>query len=79
VLSTRRLYYGSSKEGFGGVLDQWRSLSCTIGNEVTVSSFGRSVSGLAVGISDDGSLLVKSEGGVERILAGDVALAPRKA
>jgi len=79
LLNAERLYYGATKDGFGGVLDQWRSLSCTIGNEVAVSSFGRSVSGLAVGISDDGSLLIKTEGGVERILAGDVALAPRKA
>ncbi|HRR53789.1 MAG TPA: biotin--[acetyl-CoA-carboxylase] ligase, partial [Candidatus Methanomethylicus sp.] len=56
LLNAERLYFGATKDGFGGVLDQWRSLSCTIGNEVIVSSFGRSVSGLAVGISDDGSL-----------------------
>jgi len=78
LLNAERLYFGATKDGFGGVLDQWRSLSCTIGNEVIVSSFGRSVSGLAVGISDDGSLLVKTEGGVEKILAGDVTLAPPK-
>ncbi len=79
LLNAEQLYYGATREGFGGVLDQWRSLSCTIGNEVTVSLFGRSVSGLAVGVSDDGSLLVKTEGGVERILAGDVTIAPRNA
>ncbi len=78
LLSAERLYYGASNDGFSRVLDQWRSLSCTIGNQVAVSLFGRSVTGLAVGVSDDGSLMVQTEGGIEKIYAGDVTLAPPK-
>jgi len=78
LLSSERLYYGASRDGFGKVMDLWRSMSCTIGSEVTVSSFGRSISGLAIGLSEDGSLLVQTSGGVERVFAGDVAIAPSK-
>jgi len=76
LLSSERLYYGASRDGFGKVMDLWRSMSCTIGSEVTVSSFGRSISGLAIGLSDDGSLLVQTGGVVERVFAGDVNIAP---
>jgi BirA family biotin operon repressor/biotin-[acetyl-CoA-carboxylase] ligase len=50
-------------------LDAWRA-NARLGVRVAVGD----VSGVAVGIDDDGALVVKTEGGRRRIFAGDVRL-----
>jgi BirA family biotin operon repressor/biotin-[acetyl-CoA-carboxylase] ligase len=60
-------------EGFGPVADRWRELSSTLGRRVRITSEGEAVEGDAVDLADDGSLLVRTAGGVlVRIVAGDV-------
>ena len=50
------------------VLERWRALSCTLGQEVRVELGGEVIQGKADGIDDDGALLV----GGRRVIAGDV-------
>ncbi|MGZ6096983.1 MAG: biotin--[acetyl-CoA-carboxylase] ligase [Myxococcaceae bacterium] len=59
-------------EGFGPVRVRWRALSSTLGLEVLVKSERRELRGVAEDIDIDGALLLRTEDGVERVLAGDV-------
>lgn len=56
------------REGFAPVRDRWLALSETIGRTV-VRAEG---TGVAVGLDDDGALLVRAGGAVHRIVAGDL-------
>jgi BirA family biotin operon repressor/biotin-[acetyl-CoA-carboxylase] ligase len=69
---SEHLYLSAIKEGFQKVINAWRLMSCTIGRTVTVQSFGTSISGRAVDIDDDGSLIVKTKEGLKKIYSGDV-------
>ena len=70
---SERLYFSSMDEGFGMVIDEWKSISCTLGRKVCVSSFGRALTGTAVDIDQDGALIVATENGKkEKIFSGDV-------
>lgn len=69
---SEHLYLSAIKEGFQNVINAWRLMSCTIGRTVTVQSFGTSISGRAVDIDDDGSLIVKTKEGLKKVYSGDV-------
>lgn len=60
------------EEGFGPVAARWRELSSTLGAQVVVREGGRVLRGRAADLDDDGALLVATDEGLERILAGDV-------
>ena len=63
------------QEGFAAIRDVWTALSCVTGKEVQVVRQGETVlCGIAVGLAEDGSLLVETANGVEQIMAGDVSL-----
>jgi BirA family biotin operon repressor/biotin-[acetyl-CoA-carboxylase] ligase len=61
-----------AEQGFGPVRARWRALSATLGLEVLVKSENRELRGLAEDIDVDGALLLRTDHGVERVLAGDV-------
>jgi BirA family biotin operon repressor/biotin-[acetyl-CoA-carboxylase] ligase len=63
-----------AEQGFGVIRDAWRERSVTLGREVSVKTEGREIVGVAEDIDVQGALLVRSRAGLERILAGDVAL-----
>jgi BirA family biotin operon repressor/biotin-[acetyl-CoA-carboxylase] ligase len=63
-----------AEEGFGVVREAWRERSATLGREVVVKGDGREIVGTAEDIDEAGALLVRTAGGLERILAGDVKL-----
>ena len=67
-----------SKNGFDGLLDEWRKRSITLGRRVNVISPEKTYSGLALDIDRQGALLVKrdSDGIVEQVWAGDVSIRP---
>jgi len=62
------------QQGFSEMLNEWRELSVTLGEKVTVYGSGKEFSGKAVDIDNDGALLVETEGVLERVLAGDVSI-----
>lgn len=53
------------------VYDDWRSLSITLGRRVRVVTATGSTDGEAVDLAEDGALLLKTENGIKRVLAGD--------
>ena len=60
------------QEGFEPVRERWRELSSTLGQEVLVKAERRELRGVAEDIDTDGALLLRTEDGLERVLAGDV-------
>jgi BirA family biotin operon repressor/biotin-[acetyl-CoA-carboxylase] ligase len=69
-----RVYGQAVTDGFATVLDEWRGESVTLGRTVDVIGPGRRFSGKALDIDADGALLVQTDGGMERVLAGDVSI-----
>lgn len=75
VLEELETLYNEVKEkGFPGILAKWRTLSGTLGSPVRVLGSTRQFDGIAVDIDEDGALLVKTDEGTERVLAGDVSI-----
>jgi len=74
TLTTIARRYADLVDGrYDAILDAWRLRApASIGSRVawTTTSGGRS--GMTMGIDDRGALLVKSDGGVERIVAGEL-------
>jgi BirA family biotin operon repressor/biotin-[acetyl-CoA-carboxylase] ligase len=56
------------REGFDPVRARWTALASMLGRRVTADT----VAGTAIGLDDDGALLVQTESGATRVLAGDV-------
>src|SRR5262245_27373561 len=56
-------------EGFTPVRERWKSLSDTIGRQVTVDG----VSGTAIDLDVDGALLIDAGDGIRRVIAGEIA------
>ena len=74
-----KLYLSVKSDGFASVLDAWRQESITLNQMVTVSGADRSFIGKAVDIDADGALLVATDSGIEKVLAGDVSIRPSTA
>lgn len=60
------------EEGFAPVRQTWKSLSSILGKEVLVRSDAKELRGVAEDIDESGALLVRIDGRLERVLAGDV-------
>ena len=69
-------YSIAQNEGFDKVLDDWRALSVTLGQEVRVIFGDDSYTGKAVDIDRNGCLLVNTGSEVKRVIAGDVSIRP---
>lgn len=74
VLMHAEAMYESLPSSISRILEDWRLFSCTLGNPVTISSYGRTIEGRAFDIAQDGALLVETAGGVERVYSGDVTI-----
>lgn len=69
------LYDRIKAEGFDSVFAAWRTMNCTLGYEVSVSSANQQFIGIAKDIDDEGALIIeKQDGGLERVIAGDVSV-----
>ncbi|MBI5697009.1 MAG: biotin--[acetyl-CoA-carboxylase] ligase [Thaumarchaeota archaeon] len=55
------------------IIKQWVKNSSTIGRNITVDALGSKISGKAVGLDKDGSLLVKQGSKITRITSGDIS------
>ena len=59
---------------FAGILDEWRSLTVTLGHRVTVRQGPVTICGQAVEVAPDGALLVETDAGeVVRVTSGELA------
>jgi BirA family biotin operon repressor/biotin-[acetyl-CoA-carboxylase] ligase len=59
-------------EDFETVLDEWRSLNCTLGERVRVRRFGETIEGRAVDLSPDGALMLATPGGIVELFEGEI-------
>ncbi len=59
-------------EDFGGVLEDWRNLNCTLGEKVRVRRFGEMLEGRAVDLSQEGALLLATSGGTVEVFEGEI-------
>ena len=67
-------YHHVLNKGFEDVLAEWRTYSITLGQEVNVIGIDKTFVGRALDIDEEGALLVQTDLGLERVLAGDVSV-----
>lgn len=67
-----QIYYKVVENNLDAIKDEWKKRSSTIGTSVKISTVGGEIEGRAVGIDDDGALLVSSRGVTHRLLVGDI-------
>jgi BirA family biotin operon repressor/biotin-[acetyl-CoA-carboxylase] ligase len=61
------------KEGGDVILNAWREQAQIKGKPVKVTSFGETISGIAVDVDSDGALILRMENGKRRrVVAGDI-------
>ena len=59
---------------FAGILDEWRSLTVTLGHRVTVRQGPVTICGQALEVAPDGALLVETDAGKwSRVTSGEIA------
>jgi len=69
------LYALYMDKGFKPIKSKWESYALSIGKQVTVRQIYSTMSGLALGIDDQGVLLVQNENGhVEKVYSADVEI-----
>lgn len=56
------------------IMEQWRARSVTIGTPIRIVGPADAYEGIAEGIDDDGGLLLRTETGLRRLVAGDVSV-----
>ncbi|SFE34484.1 biotin--[acetyl-CoA-carboxylase] ligase [Alteribacillus iranensis] len=68
-------YHHYLKHGFLDVKKRWEALTFTIGKKIKATTVTKTLIGTAVGITDDGVLLLKKEDGeIEHIYSADISL-----
>ncbi|MCZ7555619.1 MAG: biotin--[acetyl-CoA-carboxylase] ligase [Bacteroidia bacterium] len=71
------LYNVWEEEGNAPIIAQWMQHTSMIGKRIEIREHDRNRFAVAMGIADDGSLLVRGEGGeVSSVVAGDVSISP---
>jgi BirA family biotin operon repressor/biotin-[acetyl-CoA-carboxylase] ligase len=61
------------KEGFTSIKDIWEKESCTIGEKIIAKTSLETIEGRAVGITNDGILMLEDkEGNIHNIISGDI-------
>jgi BirA family biotin operon repressor/biotin-[acetyl-CoA-carboxylase] ligase len=58
---------------FSEVLEEWRKVSSTLGQQVRIHEVGKTTDGFAKDIGEDGALIVETEDGLVNVLLGDVS------
>ena len=76
LVELEKEYDIAQNQGFDKVLEDWKTLSITLGQDVRVICGDENYTGKAVDIDKDGCLLVDTGNRVERVLAGDVSIRP---
>ena len=66
------VYYSMNRGETDWIVKEWTRLSCTIGRNISVSTAGKTISGKAIRMDDDGALMVRKDGKLVRVMAGDI-------
>ena len=70
-----RQYHIFKEKGFSKIIEEWKGLSHTLGEEVKITCHGRKIEGTAVDLDASGALVVRTDNGfTEHITAGDVVM-----
>jgi BirA family biotin operon repressor/biotin-[acetyl-CoA-carboxylase] ligase len=56
------------------IISQWQKHTTMFGNEVTINHNGHILRGTAVRLAEDGGLIIATQSGETKVLAGDVSL-----
>ncbi len=72
--SLEAIYVDFLENGFAAVSEQWWQAHATSGKPVRVHDGGRYITGIADSLDADGALLLRTENGIERIIAGDLEI-----
>lgn len=62
------------RDGFAGIAEEFRQSCITLGSQVNVIGTEEAFTGVAEDIDETGALLVRTEGELRRVLAGDVSV-----
>lgn len=65
-------YLELERQGPPGILQKWKQRSEMLGKQVSVTQGGKTVQGIAAGLNDDGSLLLKAGDKEISIVSGDI-------
>lgn len=66
------LYLKFHRGGFSSILEEWRNMSATIGEWVKITTQTRIIYGEAIGVDNEGALILETEEGqLEKIVAGN--------
>lgn len=76
LLSLERAYEDVRRGTFETILADWTSRCTMFGREVTVAQNDDLVTGKAVGLKEDGGLVLQTPSGPRTIYAGDISLLP---
>jgi BirA family biotin operon repressor/biotin-[acetyl-CoA-carboxylase] ligase len=77
LFELERVLDGFAAYGFAPLRAEWIARHAHQGRQVTLSSgAGRSLTGRATGVAEDGALLIETVGGVERCVSGELSLRP---
>ena len=60
------------RDGFGAFREAWQEYDWLKGKRLSVRQVQHRISGMAIGIDEDGALLVKTEAGTERVTSGSI-------
>jgi len=62
------------QQGFHGIAEEYRQMCITLGSQVQVIGTDTTFTGVAEDVDPTGALLVRTDGEVRRVLAGDVSV-----
>lgn len=79
LLQLENEYMLAKKEGFAPILAEWKTLSCTLGQNVEVRALDKKIIGKAIDLDESGNLIVDTGTGLEKVVAGDVHVRAAKA
>jgi BirA family biotin operon repressor/biotin-[acetyl-CoA-carboxylase] ligase len=75
VLSALERHYNTIRaQGFNSIIPLWLSRTAMINKPISVSQQGTIITGVVKGLSDDGGLVLQSNGTVRTLFAGDVTI-----
>ena len=75
LLELETLWAGLQLTGFGPIHNAWKDLDITLGRRVRVDKMGQILSGNAIDLDEEGSLILKAEdGSLHKISSGELTL-----